>query len=134
MLGLLGRAQLKVIGAAVAIDDEIGHNIGPGRLDEDVNPLCRPCPALGVTDDPAHGVANGYWTRACELLAVLKCDVGDLAGRGIELIERVAAAGRPDASSGVCLIDALAWIARLRCDRFGGRNRLVLVGGGARGL
>jgi hypothetical protein len=38
------------------------------------------CTAERVADDPAHGVAGGDGTRADELLARLKRDVGDLAG------------------------------------------------------
>ena len=44
--------------------------------------------ALGVADDPAHGVAGGDRAGADELLALLQGDVGDLARGGVDLIER----------------------------------------------
>ena len=49
--------------------------------------------ALGVADDPAHGVAGGDGSGADELLARLQRDVGDLPRRGIDLIERARAIG-----------------------------------------
>ena len=75
--------------------------------------------ALGVADDPAHGVAGGDGAGADELLAVLQRDVGDLARRRIDLIERAAGewidlhrvdeavAHRLDARGGIGLVDAL---------------------------
>jgi hypothetical protein len=57
--------------------------IRPGRLDQDVDLLGRARAALGVADDPAHGVAGGDRAGADELLAFLQGDVGDLAGRCI---------------------------------------------------
>ena len=92
--------------------------IGPRRLDQDVDLLGRARAALGVADDPAHGVAGGDGAGADELLAVLQRDVGDLAGRGIDLIERAggegidlhgvdeAVAHRLHARGGIGLIDA----------------------------
>ena len=55
--------------------------------------LGRPGAALGVADHPAHGVAGGDRTRADQLLARRQRDVGDLAGRGIDLIERAIGVG-----------------------------------------
>ena len=36
-IGALGRAQLHVIGAQIGVDDQIGHQFGAGRLDQDVD-------------------------------------------------------------------------------------------------
>ena len=49
--------------------------------------------ALGVADDPAHRVACCDGPGADELLAGLERDVGDLARRGIDLIERAVGEG-----------------------------------------
>ena len=49
--------------------------------------------ALGVADDPAHGVAGGNRTRTYQLFASLQRDVGHFAGRGIDLIERAIREG-----------------------------------------
>ena len=92
-IGLLGRAQLEVIGAPVGVDDEIGRQVRPRRLDEDVDLLGRARAALGVADDPAHRVAGGDRAGADQLLAGLQGDVGDLARRGIDLIERAVREG-----------------------------------------
>ena len=82
--------------------------------------------ALGVADDPAHGVAGGDRTGADELLALLQGDVGDLTRRRVDLIERAAGEGidlhgvdeavahRLHAGGGVGLIDALRSDRRLR--------------------
>jgi hypothetical protein len=77
-----------VVGAQVGVDDEVGLKVRPRRLDEDVDLSALACTAERVANDPAHGIAGGDGTRADELLARLKRDVGDLAGRGIDLIER----------------------------------------------
>ena len=88
--------------------------------------LVGPAAALGVADDPAHGIPGGDRPGADELLAFLKGDVGHLPGRGIDLIERarreridlhgvdVAIATWLHARGGIGLFDALARIARLR--------------------
>ena len=55
--------------------------------------LGRTGTALGIADDPTHGVAGGNGTRTYQLLAGLKCDVGHFAGRGIDLIERAIREG-----------------------------------------
>ena len=60
-----------MIGAAVRVDDQIGDEIGAGRLDLDVDAFGLPGPAFGVSDDPAHGVAGGHGSRPDELLAFL---------------------------------------------------------------
>ena len=92
--------------------------------------LARARAALGVADDPAHGVAGRDRTRADELLARLERDVGDLARRGVDLIERavgeridldgveIAGARRLDARRAVGLVDARMRIGGLR-GRFG---------------
>ncbi len=88
--------------------------------------LGRARAALGVADDPAHRVAGGDGTGADELLALLQGDVGDLAGRGVGLIERAgrigidlhgvdeAVAHRLNAGGGVGAIDPHFGIRRLR--------------------
>ena len=95
--------------------------------------------ALGVADDPAHGVAGGDRAGADELLAGFERDVGDLAGRGIDLIERavgegidldgveIAGAGRLHAGRAIGLIDARVWIGRLRRRGLRARDRLELA-------
>lgn len=99
----------------------------------------RACAALRLADDPAHRVAGGDGTRADELLAFLQTDVGDLAGGGIDLMERAggkgidldgvdeAVAHRLHARRGVGLVDADRRIARLR-RRFEARDRFELAG------
>ena len=52
------RAQLEMIGAPVGGDDEVGREVRPGRLDEHMDAAGRAGAALGVADDPAHGVAG----------------------------------------------------------------------------
>ena len=94
--------------------------------------LAAPGAALGVADDPAHGVAGGDGAGADELLARLERDVGDLAGRGIDLIERavgegidldgveIAGAGRLHARRAIRLVDARVRIGCLgRCGPSG---------------
>ena len=77
-----------MIGAPVGVDDEIGDEIRPGRLDQYVHLFGRSGSALGVANHPSHGVAGGDWPRADKLLSGFKRDVGDLARRGIDLVER----------------------------------------------
>jgi hypothetical protein len=102
----------------VGVDDEVGHQVGAGRLHEDVDLRAAPDAALGVADDPAHGVAGGDGAGADELLAGLERDVGDLPDGGIDLIERAfdegidlhrvdeAVAHRLHARGGIGLVDA----------------------------
>ena len=117
-VGLLGRAQLEMIGPPVGVDDEVGDEVRPRRLDQDVDALGGARAALGVADDPAHGVAGGDRAGADELLAGFERDVGDFARRGIDLIERavgegidldgvdIAGAGRLHARRAIGLVDA----------------------------
>ena len=114
-----------MIGPAVGVDDEVGDEIRPRRLDQDVDALGRAGPALGVADDPAHGVAGGDGSGADELLPGFERDVGDFAGRRVDLIEGavgvgidldgvdVTGAGRLHARRAVGLIDARVRIGRL---------------------
>ena len=89
-------------------------------------------PALRVADDPAHGVAGGDGSGTDELLSGFERDVGDLAGRRVDLIEGavgvgidldgvdIAGAGRLHARLAICLIDAhmrIGRVARLRSWR-----------------
>ena len=95
--------------------------------------------ALGVADDPAHGVAGGDGTGADELLALLQGDVGDLARRRIDLIERAAGeridlhrvdeavAHRLHARGGIGLVDARGRIGGFR-RRLAAGERLQLAG------
>src|SRR3546814_894773 len=76
-----------MVSAPVGIDDEIGGKVAARRLDQDVDLGCISGSAGRIADDPAHGVARRDWSRAAQLLARLKRDVGDLAGRSIDLIE-----------------------------------------------
>ena len=107
---------------------------------EDVDLLGRARAALGVADDPAHGVAGGDRPRADELLAFLQGDVGDLAGRCIGLIERARRIGidldgvdepvadRLDASGRIGLVDARRWDRRHPGRRLARIERLQLAG------
>jgi len=79
--------QLEVIGPPIGVDDQIGDEIGPCRLDENVDALGRAGSALRIANDPADGIARRDGAGADELLARLERDVGDLAGRGVDLIE-----------------------------------------------
>jgi hypothetical protein len=79
-----------MVGAAIRGDDEVGVEVGGGRLDEDVDRGVLALAAAGVADDPAHGIAGG---DGDELFAGLQADVGDLIDGGIELIERTAGVG-----------------------------------------
>src|SRR3546814_3508689 len=76
-----------MIGAPVGVDDEVGGEVGPCRLDQDMHPAAFPCPADRIADDPAHGVTSGDRPWADELLAFLKGDVRHLTRGGIDLIE-----------------------------------------------
>ena len=67
-----------MVGAAVGVDDEVGQQFGARRLHEDMNLLACASTALGIADDPAHGVAGGDGAGADELLTGLERDVGDL--------------------------------------------------------
>ena len=129
-VGLLGRPQLEMIGAPIGVDDEVGDQVRPRRLDQDVDALGRPGPALGIADDPAHGVAGGDRTGADELLAGFERDVGHFAGCSVDLIERavgegidldgvdVAGARRLHARGAIRLLDARARIGGLPAVRF----------------
>jgi len=128
-----------MIGAQVGVDDEIGHQLRPGRLDQDMHLLRRARAAQRVADDPAHGVAGSDRSGADELLAGLERDVGDLAHGGIDLIERPlreridlhrideAVAHGLDARGGIGLVHASGGIGRLR-RLPGAFDRLHLAG------
>ena len=115
-----------MIGAPVGIDQEVGVEVRPCRLDEDVDARrCRHA-AVGLADDPAHRVAGRDRPGADQLLARLQGDVGDLAGRGIDLVERALGVGidldriqvvgphRLHASGAVGFRDAQTRVGRLR--------------------
>src|SRR5579871_5904422 len=58
-------AQLNQIGSPIGVDDKVGLDGGPRRLDHDVDAPGVAVAALGVADDPAHGVAGGERPRSC---------------------------------------------------------------------
>ena len=80
--------QFDVIGAPVGIDDEVGGDVGARGLDEDMDALGAARPAGGVADDPARGVAGRDRARTGQAFAGLECDIRDLPGCGIDLVER----------------------------------------------
>ena len=101
--------------------------------------LAAAVPLSRVADDPAHGVAGGDRSRTDELLSGFERDVGDLAGRRVDLIEGtvgvgidldgvdIAGAGRLHARLAVCLVDARVGIGRVaRCGP-GAGNGLELA-------
>ena len=85
---LFAGAQLDQVGPSIGVDDKVGLDGGPCRLDHDVDASGISVAAFGVTDDPAHGVAGGERPRTDQLLARLERDIRDLPWRGIDLIER----------------------------------------------
>ena len=90
---MLTGAQLDEIGAPVSVDDEVGFDRRPGRLDHDMDAARIATAALGIADDPTHRVAGCDRTRARELLALLEGNVGDLPGSSVDLVERSGAIG-----------------------------------------
>ena len=115
-----------MIGASVGVDDEVGIEVRPRRLDQDVHARRCCCPAVGLADDPAHRIARRDGSGADELFARLQRDVGDLAGGGIDLVERavgervdldrvqVIGADRLHACRVIGLLDAQVRVGRLR--------------------
>jgi hypothetical protein len=77
-----------MIGAPVGVDDQIGGQVKPCRFDEDMHPRRRSATANGIADDPADGVTRRDRPRPDELFPFLQGDVRNLAGRGIDLIQR----------------------------------------------
>lgn len=71
-IGLLGGAQLHVIGAQVGIDEEVCGEVRSRGLHQNVDLLRSAGPTLGITDDPAHRVAGSHRPRAHQLLAGLQ--------------------------------------------------------------
>jgi hypothetical protein len=126
-VGPLGRAKLHVVGAPVGIDHEIGDDVWPGWLDQDVDLLGICGPALGVADDPPHSIAGRDRSGADKLLAFLQSNVCDLAGRRVDLVERafriridlygieVAASAGLHTGGGVGKVNTLSRIARFGC-------------------
>lgn len=117
-IGLFARSQLHVIGAPVGVDDQIGHDVGPSRLDEDMDALFTAGPAGGVAKHPAHCIASGDRSRACQSFSRLQRDLGDMAWRGIDLIEGAGTVGN------TCT--ALKYLARR------GSTRAAVLGSAAR--
>ena len=75
----------EMIGAPIGIDDEVGANVGPRRLDEDVNAARCSGTAHRVADDPADRIARCDRPRSDEFLAFLQHDVGNLPRCGVNL-------------------------------------------------
>src|SRR3546814_18217962 len=75
-----------MVSAPVGVDDEIGGKVAARRLDQDVDQGCISSSAGRIADAPAHGVARRDWSRADQLLARLKRDVGDLDAHMLDLI------------------------------------------------
>ena len=82
-----------MVGSAVGVDHEVGHETGPRRLDQDMDALPRAGSADRVADDPADGIAGSNGTGPDQLLAFLQRNVSDLSRRGIKLIERAVCPG-----------------------------------------
>jgi hypothetical protein len=61
----------QVIGPPVGVDDEVGGEVGPGWLDQDMDFLGGGGSALGVPDDPVYGVARRNRTGADQVFALL---------------------------------------------------------------
>ena len=131
--------KLEMIRSAVGVDDEVGDQIRPCRLEQDMDALCRAGAALRVADDPAHRVAGGDGSGTDEALSGFERDVGDFAGRRVDLIEGavgtridldgvdVADAGRLHARCAISLVNAHMRIHRVvRCG-LGGGNGLELA-------
>jgi hypothetical protein len=112
------RAQLHVIGAPVGVDDEVGHEVGRVGFTRMWICAMSPAAALGIADDPAHGVAGGDRAGADELLAGLQGDVGDLPGRHrpdrarLRRRDRPASALMKPSRTGCTRAAALAWLTR----------------------
>jgi hypothetical protein len=140
-IGFLRRSELEQIGPPVGVDDEIGHELRPRGLGENVYFPRRSRAAFRIADDPAHGVAGGDRAGADELLAFLERDIRDLAGRGIDLVEGafgkginlhgidVAVTGRLHACGFIGRGDPDRGIFRFR-HRFSGRQGFQLAGQG----
>ena len=82
-----------MVGAPVGVDHEVGRDIGPGRLYENMHPGSRAATADRVADHPAHGIACGDRPGADQRLAFLQGDVGHLPRLGIDLEQCAFAIG-----------------------------------------
>lgn len=127
-----------MVGPPIGVDDQIGGQPGPGRLDQNVDALGGPCAAYGVADNPADRIACGDRAGTDELFSVLKRDVGNLTRGCVKLVECTLAPGilldgieepvahRLHSRGRVRPADAKLWIAGLgRGRRF---DRLQLPG------
>ena len=122
-----------MIGAPIGIDNEVGANVGPRRLDEDVNAARCSGTAHRVADDPADRIARCDRPRSNEFFAFLEHDVGNLPRCGVNLEQgsigigilldgiEIAGALRFHARSGVGSTNTGARVGRLnglrRCSR-----------------
>src|SRR5262249_1066285 len=119
-------AELEMIRPPVGIDDEVGGELWACRLDQDMDLLGVGASALGIANDPAHGIADRNGTGARELLAFLQRDISDLPRGSVDLVERtvgegidlhrvnVAAPCRLYAGRGIGEVHALLWIPGLQ--------------------
>ncbi len=92
-IGAFARAQLDHVDAPVGGDDQIRRDVRLCRLHKNMDATGDARSALGVADDPARRVARSDRSGARQVFARLQRDVGDLAGGGIDLIERALAPG-----------------------------------------
>src|SRR3546814_664382 len=63
-IGPFGRPKLHVVRAQIRVDHEIGHEVGARGLHQNMDLQRRARATLGVTDDPANGVAGRNGARA----------------------------------------------------------------------
>lgn len=85
------RLQFEMMGAAIGVDHQVGGDVGPHRLHQDIRKGAGT--ARRIADDPARRVAGRNRPGAGKLLAGLERYVGDLAGCGVELIQWPSAKG-----------------------------------------
>ena len=116
---LFARAEFDQVGSSIGVDDQVGLDGRPCRLDHDMDAPGIAVSAFGITDDPTHSVAGGQWSGTDQLFARLKRDIRDLPWRSIDLVERTGAIGkhldgveipgapRLNARNVVCNLDAI---------------------------
>ena len=136
-VGGIQRLELHVVHPPVGGDDEVGHQLRRGRLHQDVRTLLAPAAARGFRDLPPHGVPG---RQRHQLFARRQGQVGDLAGCGIDLVQRpfrpridldrVHVAVGDRFQTGRCIRS----VDPLRGVRVGRRRRVVRPGRGCHGL
>src|SRR3546814_18883946 len=63
--------QFEMIGAAGGVDDQVRHDVGAGRLDENMNAPRHTGAAQRVADDPADRIAGGDWSGSADRKSVV---------------------------------------------------------------